>query len=290
MTTNAEQPAALLPYTERAIQWAIAQGPALLSVLLILGLGWLALRLARTATARLIRASKIDVLAEHLSIPQRLYDLGFHGGFEAFAQRAVTLIGQLIILHMLLDSLGLHGLSTLAMRALDHLPQLAAGAAIFAAGIFVGDLLRRLLVKPGEPDALVPSAVYYLTLTICAAMALEQVGLDVSLVHTIILLIAACGALVMALTAILSGRDTSRNLVAARYAATMLRVGDHIRDAHGTGEVVAFDELHLVIRDLHDPTHERLVPYHALLTHPLTILAPVGPRGADVGGTSVVDH
>lgn len=273
MTTNAEQPAALLPHAERALQWAIAQGPALLSVLLILGLGWLALRLARAATTHLIRAAKLDVLAEHLSIPQRLYDLGFHGGFEAFAQRAVTLIGQLIILHMLLDRLGLHGLSALAVRALHHLPQLAAGAAIFAAGMFGGDLLRRLIAKPGESDALVPNAVYSLTLTICAAMALEQIGLDVSLIHTIILLIAACGALVMALAAIVSGRDTSRNLVAARYAATMLRVGDRVRDAHGSSEVVAFDELHLVLRDLHDPARERLVPYHALLTHPLTILA-----------------
>lgn len=270
MTTNAE-PAALLPQATRALQWLIAQAPTLLSVLLIIAGGWLAILIARRAAHHLIHLVRIDVLAEHLGIPQRLYELGFHGGIAALTARLVTIIGQLIILHMALEQLGLHGLSRLAILALDHLPSIGAAAAIMAAGLFSADLFRRLITRPGDQEALLPTGVYYLTLAISGAMALEQLGFNVSLIHTIMQLIAAAAALSLASAAIVSGRQTSRNLVARRYATTMLRVGDHITTPSSSGAVTAFHDMHLAIADPADPAMERLIPYHELLSHTLAI-------------------
>lgn len=272
MTTNAE-PQQLLPYAQQALQWAIARGPWLLSILTILVAGWAAIVVARRATRHLIHLTNMDVHAERLGIPQRLYDLGFRGGIEALTDRLITLVGQLLLLHMVLERLGLHGLSQLALLAIAHLPQLAASAGIMGAGLFASDLVRRLLTRDGDKDNILPTGVYWLTLTISGAMALEQLGLDVSLIHTIILLIASAGSIAMALAAAVSARQTSRNLIARRYAITLLHIGDHIQTAATSGQVTAFHELHLALKPADEPDHQLLIPYHALLAQTMTILA-----------------
>lgn len=242
-----------------------ALGPIAPKAAMVIGtlIGGLVLSsLAKRAAGYLVRRSGLESLAEKLGAAKLLYSVGAKDGLTPLVQKLVWYAGILITVSTLADLLGLGSVKEGIGSIMAFLPKLLAGGAVLAAGFWLAGFLRGLIQRvtqkgdePGQGSPLAQVA-YFAIVTISSTVALDQAGIEISLLSSILELVVAAAVFAIALAFALGGRDAFGNLVARHYYSTLVRPGDRLRlgDVEGTvarvtavAVIVTTDESELVI-------------------------------------------
>jgi hypothetical protein len=175
--------------------------PRLLAMLSVVVAGWLIAALARAVVGRGLGWLRLARLAERTGTAELLRKAELPP-----AERLVaSAVFWLLFLGFLLAGLDALGFKTLqAMRSEIGLlvPRLMGGLAILAVGLVLANVVWRVVllsaVNAGWPSArLISGSVYFLTVTIASAMALDHVGLARPIVLTAFAIVV--GAVMLAL-------------------------------------------------------------------------------------------
>lgn len=175
--------------------------PRLLAMLSVVVAGWLIAALARAVVGRGLAWLRVSRLAERTGTAELLRK----AELPPVERLVASAVFWLLFLGFLLAGLDALGFKTLqAMRSEIGLlvPRLLGGLAILAVGLFLANVVWRVVllatVNAGWPSArLLSGSVYFLTVTIAAAMALDHVGLARPIVLTAFALVV--GAVMLAL-------------------------------------------------------------------------------------------
>ncbi len=260
------------------IDGAIALAPRALVILTLLVAGALLARVLDRLTARLIDRSGLEAWAERLGVSRLLYSVGIQMGLARLGGRLMRWLVWLLTLQLILAKAGLPSLSDGLHAALHYVPTLLSGALILAIGAWGADALRQLVrgdtQAAGAPTrALLASLTYYVALAIVITLALEQIGMEVTLILLLMQATLLAAVLATGVTFALSARASFEQLTARYYARALLRVGDQVTlDDGTTGHLERFDMLHLVLRDAN--RDELLVPYRRAMSAPLRFRKP----------------
>jgi hypothetical protein len=155
--------------------------PRLLAMLSVVAAGWLIAALARAVTAKALGWLRVARLAERTGTAELLRKAELPTA-ERLAASGVFWVLFLGFLLAGLDALGLKTLAGLRSEAGLLVPRLVGGLLILAVGLVLANVVWRVVllstVNAGWPSArLVAGAVYFLLVTIVAAMALDHLGL-----------------------------------------------------------------------------------------------------------------
>ena len=175
--------------------------PRLLAMLSVVVAGWLIAALARAVTGRALSWLRVGRLAERTGTAELLRKAELPPA-ERLAASAVFWLLFLGFLLAGLDALGLETLHAMRSEVGRLVPRLVGGLAILAVGLFLANVVWRVVllatVNAGWPSAReLSGAVYFLTVTIASAMALDHVGLARPIVLTAFALVV--GAVMLAL-------------------------------------------------------------------------------------------
>lgn len=210
--------------------------PGVIGALILLLIGWLAARLLRTISVRLVRlgrraASRVSRRADPLN------------------ERAERLVGSLVFwLVMLLfltaatHAMGLTVFTNWLDRVMSYLPTFLAGLLIIVAGIMAGALARDLIAAAGPGGApqrslLARLAQGAIVLTAVVTGA-DQIGIDVTFLMIIAAVVAAALLGGIALAVSLGARTFVGNLFGARNLRQLYSVGQYIRVGEFEGRVL----------------------------------------------------
>jgi hypothetical protein len=160
--------------------------PRLLAMLSVVAAGWLIAAVARAVTRQVLAWLRVARLAERTGAAELLRKAELPPA-ERLAASAVFWVLFLGFLLAGFDALGFKTLTALRVEMGVLLPRVAGGLAILAVVLVIANVVWRVVliatVNAGWPSArLVGSAVYFLIVTIGAAMALDHVGLARSIV------------------------------------------------------------------------------------------------------------
>jgi hypothetical protein len=155
--------------------------PRLLAMLSVVVAGWVVAALARAATRKALGWLRIARLAERTGTAELLRKAELPAA-ERLAASAVFWVLILTFLLAGLDALGFHTLASLRAETLVLVPRLVGALAILAVGLVLANVVWRIVllgaVNAGWPSArLFGGVVYFLIVTVAAAMALDHVGL-----------------------------------------------------------------------------------------------------------------
>ncbi len=155
--------------------------PRLLAMLSVVAAGWLIAALARAVTGRALAWLRVARLAERTGAAELLRKAELPPA-ERIVASAVFWLLFLGFLLAGLDALGLKTLAALRSEVGLLVPRLVGAFVILAVGLVLANVVWRVVllaaVNAGWPSArLAGGAVYFLTVTIAAAMALDHVGL-----------------------------------------------------------------------------------------------------------------
>ncbi len=227
----------------------IAYLPRLISGILLIVIGWLVARVLRAIASHLI--SGWDWI-------HRL-TIGRTADQEKARETSASMVGigvyWLTILFFVTaaaQTLDLEAFSNWLSRALLYLPQLISGAVVMVLGIALGNLAMNTIVRGlksvrEQQRVLLGRAAQGIVLVTMFVIGLDLIGVDTSVLVTIIGVAMGMffggGALAFGL----GGRTMISNLIGARYAQRDCRIGDFIRIGNAEGRILQLNRSTVVL-------------------------------------------
>ena len=196
--------------------------PRLLAMLSVVVAGWLVAALARAVVGRGLGWLRVARLAERTGTAELLRKAELPPA-ERLVASAVFWVLFLGFLLAGLDALGFNTLQSLRAQVLHLVPRLVGALAILAVGLVIANVVWRVVllaaVNAGWPSArLVGGSVYFLMVTIAAAMALDHVGLARPIVLTAFALVVGAVMLALAIAIGVGSGPLVRRLLEERLA------------------------------------------------------------------------
>jgi hypothetical protein len=196
--------------------------PRLLAMLSVVAAGWLIAAAARAVTRRGLTWLRVARLAERTGTAEVLRKAELPP-VERLAASAVFWVLFLGFLLAGLDALGFATLNALRRELVVLVPRLAGGLAILVVGLVVANVVWRVVliatVNAGWPSArLVGGALYFLMVTIAAAMALDHIGLARSIVVAAFAILVGTVMLAVAIAVGVGAGPVVRRLLDAQLA------------------------------------------------------------------------
>ncbi len=257
--------------------------PTWLVVVATLAGGLIASLVLRALTVSLSRRLGVDRLAERWHVGKTLTHLGVRSAPSRWLGQLVLLAGLLVSALVALELAGLEGLAAMLGSLVSGLPGLVAGGLLLVLGLTVahagrGAVRRFAKSRPDlESPELVGRITYWAVLTFAIMLALQQVGLETTLLNRLVLVAAGATVLSAGLALALAGRRPLEGHLVSRQYAEVLRPGDRVTlEAGGGGIVLRHSPVGVV---LGEDGNETVVAYATLASAPFSIdplrLAPV---------------
>lgn len=245
---------------------------ALALLFLGLGLAWL----AGLLTARLLAGAGVDRLASRYGVHESIGRSEGTPAISDLAGRVVRVVIALVVVVGAVSTVGIGGVQPTLNELLLYVPRVLAALVLVAAGVVVGKLvgawIERLATQLdieaplGRTACAVVIAVFGLT-------ALAQLGVPTGLVTVLASVVLVTIGLTAALAFGLGSRELARELGAGRYITTAYSLGDRIEVDAVEGEIVAFEQVAVVLR--RPDGHIVRLPNHMLVESAVTTIGPI---------------
>jgi len=216
--------------------------PNILGSVVLFVVGWVVAQLLRRLT-RHLSSRGMDSLAKTKAVEDRVAQSTSYQSVPEVAARVVFWTVLLFFLAAAIEALGLPAISRVLAVATAYLPRVLAGILIVFVGLWTGEVLRALSRRTAkragiQQGDLLGKAVRFLVLMIAVIIAVEQVGIDSTvLVITLATVFAATfGAAALAFG--LGARAAVSNIIAVHYLQKAYQAGDHVRIGGQEGRII----------------------------------------------------
>jgi small-conductance mechanosensitive channel len=226
--------------------------PSLAGALLLLFIGWIVARLSQVFLAGLLRRLGLDRLAERAGMTRALTNLGVETSTATLLARLVYWLILLVFILAAVESLGLQGVTETLGGLVAYLPRVLAAALILLLGSLIarviGDALGALATQSGiGTGPVVGQAIRYVLLIFVVILALEQLGVETTLLTTVTLALILATALALALAFGMGSRELARNIMAGFHAKDEFVLGQHLIVGGYTGRLINIGAVKSVI-------------------------------------------
>lgn len=150
------------------------------------------------------------------------------------------------------DIFGLHTVSSGIQSFFAYLPRLLTALAIFVGGIYLGTVVKKSLhslfksldISGGN---LIGNIAFYLIVVFLSITALDQAGIDTSIIKSNLVLIIGSILLAFTIAFGLGARDAVSRLLYGYYSRKNIEIGSKIKVGEMEGVVLAIDNICLTI-------------------------------------------
>lgn len=255
-----------------------------LKLLLILFIGWLVSRFVGKLTSRIVDRLGLEVLAEKLGVARVLYKIGVREGVAKLSGKLMRWFGLLVTLYVAMTQLQIEALTRAGAQAIATIPTILTALAMVAAGAWLADKVKRMVLgepgarvvaPPGATRQFLAQALATSILVMALMLALEHIGVEIALIHDILLGIYGVVMCSVAIMFALGARQSMRQFIAGYYGRKLLRVGDRVELLdHGPGSPVRierFEAMHILAL-VGNGEQELLIPYTSLQQESVRVL------------------
>lgn len=224
--------------------------PQLAGAVLLVLVGW--------GVARLLRALAIRLM-NGFDRFSNLIRIGGAGSSKKVGESAAVIIGNVIFWIVILifvaaatNMLGLQMFAGWLDRLVAHLPNIISGILIIGAGVVFGNLANQAVSTAASSmqsrqRVFLARSAQFSTLVLLIIIGVAQIGVDITVVITIVSV--AIGALLggLAIAFSLGARPLVSNLIGARYLNSDYRVGERIQVGPYEGTILELSSVAVVL-------------------------------------------
>jgi hypothetical protein len=172
------------------------------------------------------------------------------------------------------EVLGLPVVTVWLSEVASYVPRIIASIFIVVLGAVAAKIARRLVESAAKSAGLpayerVGRATEVAILVAIALVAVDQLGLEISMLTTVLLIVLSAFVFGAALAFGLGGRDWVANVLSAHYVGRLYQVGQRIRVGEWQGRIVRITET-VVVLETHDG--EVAIPAREFACAPSTLL------------------
>ncbi len=228
--------------------------PKLVATFVILIAGWLVSRLVATLAERVIRRVGLDRAARHVGVTGTLERAGLAAPASRIVAQLVFWVLMLTFLLSAVETLGLTAVTGTIDRLIGFLPNVIAAALLFLLGLLLARLVRNL-VSSGAAAADLGAAARLGALAettvavVAAAVALEQLGIETSVVVMVLAAVVGTLALTLGIGLALGARPVVSQILAGHFLRQSLPPGGTVEVAGRRGVVERVGAVETLLRD-----------------------------------------
>ena len=224
--------------------------PQLAAALLLLLVGWLIAKLLRSLT---IRSAGL--------MNRALVRVGLGRAVESGTIKETTvriiagIVFWLVILFFLASATNVLGLSMFAGwldQVVAYLPKVVSGVLIIFAGVVLANIVRDGIEAafgsmPQAQRMLIARGSQFFTLGLLIIVGLDQIGIDITVVTTVLAIVlgSALGGLAIAFS--LGARVFVANLIGAHYLGNDYRPGERVRIEKAEGVIIEVTHVAVIL-------------------------------------------
>lgn len=250
--------------------------PSILGAIIIILIGWLVAKILSKITEKLLSVFKFDKRIIKLNKKDEVVD-------EELMKKAVPskIISKFVywvvfLLFFILasDVLGWSAVSEEVSKLMNFIPQLFIGLIIFVIGFYIA-LVVKNGIKSGlsamgvEYGNLLANIIFYIILVTLSITALNQVGIDTTLISSNILILFIALLATVAISFGIASKDFLVNILSTHYAKTNLKIGQKIKTGNLEGEIESISKVQVVLKT---KTGKVLIPTKTLVSEPVEII------------------
>jgi hypothetical protein len=226
--------------------------PKSLGALMLLAVGVLLGKIVETGTSRILNMIGVDRLLSGTGLLSLLQKTGSKKSIS----QIMGLLGFWLIFLLFLisatEALSLSLLSETLTALVHYLPKIGMATLILVLGLLATNFVRDIISLACDSSGLRQGTVIAQTVYIAATLlvivtAINELGIDTSLLNQIIVLVIAGLIAGAALSFGFGSRSAVRNLIAAHYIQPIVRVGEKIQIGNYAGTVTAVTPMVVVL-------------------------------------------
>jgi len=215
---------------DRILPQIIAWLPLLGAALALLIIGWMAARLIQMVLGGLLYRLGLDRLARRAGVAKALEDLGLERTPSRLLARFSYWIVLLVFMLAAADTLGLHQVTDTLAVLLAYLPRVLAALLILLLGSLIARLAGNAAGAMAEQSRIrggvaLGQVVRYVLLIFVSVLALEQLGVETTLLVTVATALIAALSIALAVAFGWGSRELARNIMAGFHAREEFIVG-----------------------------------------------------------------
>lgn len=260
---------------EYSFKLFMAYLPKGLGALMLLGLGILLGKIVEAGTSRVLHLIGVDRFLGGTGVLTLLKKIGSHKTIS----QIVGLLGFWLVFLLFLisatEALSLALLSETLTGLVHYLPKIGMATLILVLGLLATNFLRDLISVACDSSGIRQGTIIAQTVYIAATLlvlvtAINELGIDTSLLNQIIVILIAGLIAGAALSFGIGSRSAVKNLIAAHYIQPIVRIGEKIQVGAYNGTVTAITPMVVVL----DTAKGRVVIPAAQFTEVISILSP----------------
>ena len=210
-----------------------AIGLKLLGALVLLIVGWLVTKLVVKGVRRLLKLAKANKLDDKLNDIEIVEGKRLSFDTIKIVSKFVKWVMYIIIIIMISDILGLEIISKQISELLSYLPQLFAALTIFILGLLFANFVKKGLKSFFESmdlsgGKIISQVVFFLIFIFISITALNQAGIDTTIITSNITMILAAFLLAFSIAFGIGAKDVVAKLLQTFFARKMFEVGQKI--------------------------------------------------------------
>ena len=220
--------------------------PKIIGALIILVIGWLVTKIVLFVLGKVLKLAKMDKLSDKINE----MDLFGKGGFKLDIIKIVLgFVKWLLLLVFLIvaaDILSWEIISTEIGNLLRYLPRLFSALALMMIGLYVGNFVKNTVKKLFESlefsgSNVVSNLLFYIIVIFISITALNQAGIDTTIITNNITMILGAFLLAFAIGVGLGSRDIITDLLRSFYTRRTYAVGDKVVIGDLAGSIEAIE-------------------------------------------------
>ena len=227
--------------------------PSIIGALLLLLVGWLIAKGVSLAIKKVLQSKTMTRVTERLNKLPLLQRSNLSLDSGQIIGQFVYWVIMLIFLVAASETLGWTAVSRTLNDLINYLPALLSAIVIILIGFYLAQTVRTVIratlqsLRVGAAQ-LISGLAFYLLATIVVLTALEQAGVDTSIVTANLTLIIGAIVGAFAISFAIASRHILENILASFYGRKNFAVGDRIRFDTVEGTITRIDSVSVVVK------------------------------------------
>ena len=250
--------------------------PKIIGALLLLAVGVVLGKVIAATLGRIFQFSGVDQMLSGTGLMTLIRRTGSKKTLSQVVSSIAFWVIFLLFLISATETLGLALLSKALTGLAYYLPKLGLATLILVFGLIATNFVRELIslacISSGiRQGNVIAQAVYIAATLLVLVTAINELGIDTSLLNEIIVIIVAGLIAGAALSFGIGARSAVGNLIAAHYIQPIVRVGEEIQVGSHQGTVTAVTPMVVVL----ETERGRVVIPAAYFTETASVISPV---------------
>ena len=226
--------------------------PNILGAIFALAIGWLVTKVIVFLLRKILKLTRVDRLTEKINETDLFGKTDLKFNITDVVVGFVKWILFLVFLIIAADIMNWKIVSVEIGNLLRYLPKLFSAIALFMIGLYIANFIKKAISGLFESmdfsgSKIVSRLVFYIILVIITITALNQAGVDTTIITNNVTIILGAFLLAFAIGFGLGSKDIIRDLLRTFYARKNYETGDRITIGDIEGVIVSIDNLSITL-------------------------------------------